>query len=88
MIPVAMAVMLAWPVAVLVMVGFVTLLMLATRPAKHRRPTSSSRRQRRHIYRERDRAIADIVAMRQEAERRMRKIAREEDVIEGSAVDE
>lgn len=49
---------------------------------------SGSHRDRRHIYRERDRAIADIVAMRQEAEKRMRKMAREDDVIEGSAVDE
>ncbi len=41
------------------------------------------------IYRERDSAIADIVAIRREAERRMREIALEDsgEVIDGVAVE-
>jgi hypothetical protein len=41
------------------------------------------------IYRERDAAIADIVAIRREAERQMRELAREDpgDVIDSTAVD-
>lgn len=41
------------------------------------------------IYRERESAIADIVAIRREAERQMREIAREDfgEVIDGVAVD-
>lgn len=49
---------------------------------------SAVRREQRRVYGERDDAIADIVAMRREAEHRMLRITREEaDVIDGTVAD-